>query len=183
MWPVKQNVTRCDQVTKLVLYLYQFTKMWTVIQNVTRFDPCHKIGIGCETVDQNVTNQTKYYQSNNKEIELDGVDQNVTSSYDQVNKIVIRYKLVNQNVTKWQNWDKIRKQPTYSRCDQGKQDNCNVKLLCKQATKLVLHELTWIDMNLHEWHKLTWHECAEIDSISWPCNESRRHSRGTYLFL
>jgi hypothetical protein len=105
MWPVKQNVTRCDQVTKLVLYLYQFTKMWTVIQNVTRFDPCHKIGIGCETVDQNVTNQTKCYQSNNKEIESDGVDQNVTSSCDLVNKIVITYKTVNQNVTKWQNWD------------------------------------------------------------------------------
>jgi hypothetical protein len=79
--------------------------MWTVIQNVTRLDPCPKIDIGCETVNQNVTNQTKCYQSNNKETELDGVNQNVTSSCDQVNKIMIRYKPVNQNVTKWQNWD------------------------------------------------------------------------------
>jgi hypothetical protein len=64
------------------------------------------------------------------------------------------------------------------------------------------HDLSWNDIHLHkiwmkwhtwaEWHE--WNECAwhcdlgnhnvqRLTPFPWLCNESRRHSRGTYLFL
>jgi hypothetical protein len=53
---------------------------------------------------------------------------------------------------------------------------------------------TWIcmnNMNLHESHEMTlmtWNDTnvprlTQFDAFPWPCNESRRHSRGTFFFL
>jgi hypothetical protein len=47
------------------------------------------------------------------------------------------------------------------------------------------HDFTWMtwfhmnDMISHKWHDFTW--ITSMTAFYWPCNECRRHSRGTYL--
>jgi hypothetical protein len=49
--------------------------------------------------------------------------------------------------------------------------------------KMTWNDMTWIDMNSHDWHELHDIVTRATKMFPWSSNESRRHSRGTYLFL